>query len=77
MFPLVLLQAKVVGVKFTEEQLSFYGFPLVLLQAKVVGGDVGTIDVHPPQKFPLVLLQAKVVGVKKRPRVGDYRVSFH
>ena len=44
-FPLVLLQAKVVGIGEVEYGSSLYNeeFPLVLLQAKVVGtlGKVG------------------------------------
>ena len=38
LFPLVLLQAKVVGNTFEQEEYSGVKFPLVLLQAKVVGG---------------------------------------
>ena len=36
-FPLVLLQAKVVGYSFVETEIAGFKFPLVLLQAKVVG----------------------------------------
>ena len=36
-FPLVLLQAKVVGKRQCYIYLTFVAFPLVLLQAKVVG----------------------------------------
>ena len=37
LFPLVLLQAKVVGVEKNIVENVHYLFPLVLLQAKVVG----------------------------------------
>ena len=66
MFPLVLLQTKVVGRCSTHNWRFPYlqTFPLVLLQTKVVGLRAEAKQAE-ALSFPLVLLQTKVVGKKK------------
>ena len=63
-FPLVLLQAKVVGTSRQDKHNKEFPleFPLVLLQAKVVGLMIVNGSLVCISLFPLVLLQAKVVG---------------
>ena len=75
-FPLVLLQAKVVGALTILSTAPIGMFPLVLLQAKVVGIYYieGSGQIF---KFPLVLLQAKVVGTtEKQHQEHQARVSI-
>ena len=79
-FPLILLQAKVVGLIETliKRRGSIRMFPLILLQAKAGGDSIGVeTKVGGGNLFPLILLQAKAGGNLEAKSSKEVVGSFH